>query len=325
VKKREIDVTEHSWMDVVDLTAAFADSPQYTPFAGPEWFDFLSRHARGRVYVLTAKRADDIIGYTPVWETRRRFIGKAAEIPPITPYWGPVVHMNQYDSEKAPANVNRICSALASAVAERYRRVRMSLHPSIIDIRPFAWSGWSASPRYTTIISFDDPETYLASLSGKVRNKIRQCESVEFVSSDDPAPFVAMYTDTFKRQRINPPITASGVAALRGVFGDASNFYYVLGESGEPIAGRFVVRGTGVAYDLLAAAAEQGRGPIGAYLLWRELCELTAAGYKVDMVGVNVPAIARFKESFGGDLKQYHVVTWSANIFVKALTSLIRR
>jgi hypothetical protein len=325
VNKREIDVTEHSWTDVVDLTTAFADSPQYTPFAGPEWFEFLSQHARGRVCVLAANRGDVTIGYAPVWERRRRFIGKIAEIPPITPYWGPVVHRKQYDSEKAPANVNKICSALASAIAERYRRARMSLHPSIIDIRPFAWSGWSASPRYTTIISFDDPETYLASLSGKVRNKIKQCENIEFVSSDDPGPFVAMYAETFKRQRMNPPITTSGVAVLPQVLGDASNFYYVLGESGEPVAGRFVVRGTGTAYDLLAAAAEQGRGPIGAYLLWRELCDVTAAGYKVDMVGVNVPAIARFKESFGGDLKQYHVVTWSANIFVKALASLTRR
>lgn len=324
MKKREIDVTEHSWADAVDLIAAFADSPQYTPFAGPEWFEFLSQYARGRVYVFTAKWGDEVIGYVPIWETRRRFIGKVAEIPPITPYWGPVVHRDQYDSEKASAKVNKTCSALASAVAERYRRARMSLHPSIIDIRPFAWSGWSASPRYTTIISFDDPDAYLASLSGKVRNKIRQCVSVEFVSSNDPAPFVAIYADTFRRRRMEPPITASGVAALPGVFGEAANFYYVLGESGEPVAGRFVVRGTGIAYDLLAAAAEQGKGPVGAYLLWRELRDLTVTGYKVDMVGVNVPAIARFKESFGGDLKQYHIVTRSANIFVKALASLTR-
>jgi hypothetical protein len=40
---------------------------------------------------------------------------------------------------------------------------------------------------------------------------------------------------------------------------------------------------------------------------------------------VNVPEIARFKESFGGDLKQYHVVTWTPNIFVKALAALTRR
>jgi hypothetical protein len=324
VKKREIDITEHSWTDVADLIAGFADSPQYTPFAGPEWFEFLSQHAPGRVYVLAAKPGDEVIGYVPIWETRLRFIGKVVEIPPITPYWGPIVHRNQYNSEKAPAKINKVCSALATAVAERYRRARMSLHPSIIDIRPFAWSGWSASPRYTTFISFDDPDAYLASLSGKVRNKIKQCGSVEFVPSDDAGPFVAMYADTFRRRRMTSPIGAAGVAALKGVFGEAANFYYVLGESGEPVAGRFVVRGTGIAYDLLAAAAEQGKGPVGAYLLWRELCDLTEAGYKVDMVGVNVPAIARFKESFGGDLKQYHVVTRSANIFVKALASLTR-
>ncbi|UCE27944.1 MAG: GNAT family N-acetyltransferase, partial [Candidatus Coatesbacteria bacterium] len=289
MKKREIDITEHSWTDAAGLIAAFAGSPQYTPFAGPKWFEFLSHYVRGRIYVLTAGRNWYIAGYVPVWETQRRFIGKVAEIPPITPYWGPVVHRNQYDSEKAPARVNKVCSALASAVAEKYKRVRMSLHPSIIDVRPFAWSGWSASPRYTTIISFDDPDAYLASLSGKVRNKIKQCEGVEFVSSADPGPFVAMYADTFRRRRTTPPMDAAGVSALPDVFGESSNFYYVLGESGEPIAGRFVIRGSGVAYDLLAAAGERGRGPIGAYLLWRELRDLTAAGYKVDMVGVNVP------------------------------------
>jgi hypothetical protein len=325
VKKGELDITEHSWTDATGLVASFADSPQYTPFAATAWFEFLSQYTRGRVYVLAAKSGAEAVGYVPVWETRRRLLGTVAEIPPITPYWGPIIHRDQYGSEKAPAKVNKICSGLAAAVAKRYRRARMSLHPSVIDIRPFAWSGWSPAPRYTTIISFDDPDAYLASLSGKVRNKIKQCTGQEFVKTKDAAPFVAMYADTFRRRRINAPMNAAGVGALPGVFGEAADFYYVLAESGEPVAGRFAVRGAAVAYDLLAAATESGRGPIGAYLLWRELCDLTSAGCKIDMVGVNVPEIARFKESFGGDLKQYHVVTWTPNIFVKVVAALTRR
>jgi hypothetical protein len=325
VKKSGLDVTEHSWTDAAGLVAPFADSPQYTPFTGTSWFGFLSQYTRGRVYLLAAKSGNDTVGYVPVWETRQRFLGAVAEIPPITPYWGPVIHRNQYGSEQASAKVTKVCSALASAVAGRYRRARMSLHLSIIDIRPFAWSGWSPAPRYTTIIAFDDPDAYLASLSGKVRNKIKQCANIEFVKSKDPGPFVSMYANTFRRRRMNAPMSAAGVGALPGVFGEAADFYYVLGESGEPVGGRFVVRGAGVAYDLLAASTEKGRGPVGAYLLWRELCDLASADYKVDMVGVNVPEIARFKESFGGDLKQYHVVTWTPNIFVKALADLTRR
>lgn len=325
MKKGELDITEHSWTDATDLVASFVDSPQYTPFAGTTWFEFLSQYTRSRVYILTAKSGDETVAYVPVWETHRRLLGTVAEIPPITPYWGTIIHRDQYGSEKAPAKVNKTCSALAAAVAGRYPRARMSLHPSVIDIRPYAWSGWSPAPRYTTLISFDDPDAYLASLSGKVRNKIKQCKDIQFVKSKDAGPFVAMYADTFRRRRMNAPMSAAGVGALPGVFGEAADFYYVLDESGEPVAGRFIVRGADVAYDLLAASTERGRGPVGANLLWLALCDLTGAGYKVDMVGVNVPEIARFKESFGGDLKQYHVVTWTSNIFVKALAALTRR
>jgi hypothetical protein len=109
---------------------------------------------------------------------------------------------------------------------------------------------------------------------------------------------------------------------IRRFAGERGAVYYLKDAAGEPVAGRFVTWEGDTAYDLLAAAFDAGRGPRGAYLMWRVLAEVGRRGLALDAVGVNVESIARFKESFGGRLTPYYVVTgyrsWVARAFYGA-------
>ena len=74
----------------------------------------------------------------------------------------------------------------------------------------------------------------------------------------------------------------------------------------------------------MAATGPEGRGPRGAYLLWRTLSAVAGDGYRMDMLGVNYPQFASFKESFGGDIVPYHMLRYDRNLLTRIHYALLR-
>ncbi|MCP4230305.1 MAG: GNAT family N-acetyltransferase [bacterium] len=306
--------------DCGDVLDCFADSTQYHPFVSCPWLRFVADSFNGRLYLLLAEKGDEALAYLPVWEVRRRFFGKAAEVPPVTAYWNPVF-APAGDSE---SNRRAVSKLFADDIARRYKKAYVLMHPEQWDVRQYLWAGWSSIPRYTTSISFDDPETHLASFSSKLRNKIKQCEGMEVASSDDPEPFYGLYDYTFDRQDMELPVLPEHIRDISEAFSDTCRFYYLLDAGGDAVAGRFEIFFRDVSYDLLAATGPEGRGPRGAYLLWKTLCDVTAKGYRMDMLGINFPTFATFKESFGGETVPYHLLKYDRNLLTRIVYGLSR-
>ena len=121
-------------------------------------------------------------------------------------------------------------------------------------------------------------------------------------------------------------MTEAFLRALAAEFcGAGGTIFYLPGEDGAPVAGRLVLWDDDAAYDLLAASFDAGRGPRGAYLLWREIQAAWHKGLPLDMVGVNVESIAKFKESFGGELAPYQRLTYYRSPFVRLAAGARRR
>lgn len=285
-----------------------AASPQGALFAGPAWLSLLAGQLPGRVFALAFAAAGETRALVPIWERREALVGPSAEIPPLTPYWGPCLAApGDLRVERARGRDHDALAAAAAEFKKRWRYGRLACHPALADVRPFTWAGFRGDARYTSILAPAAEEEFLASLSSALRNKIRQGEGRAVEESADAEPFVAMYAETFGRRGMTPPVPEGFLRALAAAFcpGDGSIFY-VQGEDGEPVAGRLVLWGRDVAYELLAASFDEGRGPLGAYLMWRVIQAVWRRGLALDMVGVNVASIARFKESFGGVLTPYH-------------------
>ncbi|HUU57601.1 MAG TPA: GNAT family N-acetyltransferase [bacterium] len=285
-----------------------AASPQGTVFAGPSWLSLLAGRLPGRVFALAFAAGGETKAVVPVWERREALLGAVAELPPLTPYWGPCLPPpGDLRPERARARDHDVLAAVAAEFKRRWRYCRLACHPALADVRPFTWAGFRGEGRYTAVLAPAAEDEFLASLSSSLRNKIKQGEGRPVEESADAEPFVAMYAATFGRRGMTPPVPESFVRALAAAFCPAAgSIFYVRGDGGEPVAGRLVLWGGGTAYELLAASFDEGRGPLGAYLMWRVIRAVWERGLALDMVGVNVASIARFKESFGGALTPYY-------------------
>ncbi len=288
-----------------------AASPQGTLFAGARWLELLARRLPGRVFALAFVAGGEVRALVPVWEKRLSLVGPYADIPPLTPYWGPCLPpTGELRPERLKARDHETLTAVAADFKRRWPYARLACHPTLADVRPFTWERFAAETRYTSVLAPSPPDDFLASLPAALRNKIKNAASARVEESADARPFVAMYERTFTRQRMRPPAPPAFVADLAATFlGAGAALYYIYGEDGEPAAARLVLRDGRAAYDLLAASVGEP-GPLGAALLWHEIRAAWTQGLALDLVGVNVPAIARFKESFGGRLVPYQVLAY---------------
>lgn len=321
-----LEIQELSPAELAAETAFRAASPQGTPFAGAPWLELLAGRLPGRLGALAVTAGGERRALLPFWERRDRLLGPVAEIPPLTPYWGPLLPPpGDLRPDRLKSRDHEALAALAAEFRRRWRYGRLLCHPSLADARPFTWAGMRGEVRYTSLLSPQREEDFLASLPSALRNKIKQGEGLAVEESAEAEAFVALYEETFGRRRMEPPVPASFVRALASGLGPEGTFFYLREEGGDVVAGRMVVWGAGTAYDLLAAAGEAGRGPLGAYLLWREVLAVWERGLTLDLVGVNVASLAQFKESFGGRLTPYHLLASYRSPLVRLVVGARRR
>jgi hypothetical protein len=323
----DYEIKEVSAGDVSRYDAFLASSPQGTTFAGGRWLGLLGRTLPGRVFALAFEAGTEPRALVPIWETRDAVLGAVAEIPPLTPYWGPCLPPpGDLRSGRVKSRDHDVLAAVAAEFKRRWRYGRMAAHPTLADVRPFTWAAFRADVGYTSILVPTPEEDFLSGLPSSLRNKIKQGGVTPVEESADAGPFAEMYGATFGRRGMRPPVTAAFLEALAAEFcGAGASIFYLPGEDGAPVAGRLVLWDEGAAYDLLAASFDAGRGPRGAYLLWREILAAWARGLPLDMVGVNVESIARFKESFGGELTPYHRLAYYRSPFVRLAAGARRR
>ena len=321
------DIAEVPAAELARYGPFVAASPQGTVFAGRPWLELLGRHVPGRVFALAFAAAGEVRAFVPVWERRLPLVGAVAELPPLTPYWGPLLPPpGELRAERVKARDHDALAAVAAEFKRRWPYARLACHPSLADVRPFGWAGFADASRYTSLLPPADADAFLAGVSSSLRNKIKQGRPEDVSVAADAGPFLALYAQTFARRGMDAPAAPPFVADVVTTFAAAGGvLYYIKGAGGTPAAARFALRDGRAAYDLLAAAADDGPGPLGAYLLWREVRDTWAAGLTLDLVGVNVPAIARFKESFGGILTPYHVLTHHRSWLVRAGVAAARR
>ncbi len=309
------------------LNPWLAASPQGTIFTRAAWLELVARASPGRAYALAFEADGRTRAVVPVWETTRSWLGRAAEIPPLTPYWGPCLPPAEgLRPERQRARDHEALAAVAAELGRRYPYARLACHPSLADVRPFLWAGWRAEVRYTAVIAAGDEETYLASLGADTRNDVKKGSSFAVEESADLAPLKPLYDATYARQRLRPPASPAFLAGL-GDFIAAGNgaAYYLRDDDGAAAAGHAVVWDARAAYNLLAASDPAARAGGGAFLFFRVARAAASRGLPLDVVGVNVPSIARFKEQFGGVLTPYYLLAWCRTPGVRLAAALGRR
>jgi len=322
-----ITVKELGAGELAPYAAWLAASPQGTVFAGSAWLAALAGALPGRVYALAFEADGRTRALAPVWETRRPLLGRVAAIPPLTPYWGPALPPEEgLRPERRRARDHEALAAVAAELGRRYPYARVACHPALPDVRPFLWAGWRAEVRFTAVIPPLAEEAYLASLGSDTRSDVKRAARLTVEESDDPSPLAPLAAATFARQRMTPPAPAALWDALGALArAGTATAYYLRDEEGRVVAGHVVIHDARAAYNLAAASDPAARAGGGAYLFYRVIRAAAARGLPLDVVGINVPAVAAFKEQFTGALTPYYVLTWCRTPAVRVAAALGRR
>jgi hypothetical protein len=297
-------------------------------FHHPPWLRFLSRLTdEGYLYLSGIFEQDLLIGLLPLWLDQKLGF-RAPNRAPATPYLGPVIALPEHPAKSA-AKMEQLVELLTPTL-KRYPLGRIFLPPEMNDVRPFISRGFAVLPRYTNRIIFH-PKKELSFLP-QLRNKIRRAEKagLTVAPSEDVETLVQLDKATYTRQGKKPIFSENFLRQLmKQMTAEGWGRMWIChSPQGKALACRVVLQDELWGYDLLAASSDRegdeeevGAGP---YLVAQILEHLRRKVFGYDFCGANMPSIATFKASFGGNLEPFFCINWG-KFWARALSPGLAR
>lgn len=237
-----------------------------------------------------------LVAALPVLEkTRGPFTATA--LPPLAPVWRPLLAapLAEAETHARTSPLDRLLARLADSVDQA------TLALGDDDLRPYAWAGWSVTPRST--YHLDLGAEIEAGFSSGTRRAVRK-EAAAFDLVEDgalAAEAVGLMIGSYRRQGSDLGLDEGAVARLAAAFVEAGLARVVAAQRGGTTEAAIVVAHDGrTAHYWIAGSTP---GPAMTVLVAHTLRQLAADGFETfDFCGANTPSIAEFKRRFGPTL-----------------------
>ncbi len=268
---------------------------------------------------------DELAGGAAVHETDSRF-GPRVSPRHLLSYNGIVLrrHPTKYPSRQTARHL-KILSALAAAfVRSGYGRVTLNCRSTIIDVRPFLASGWTATPNYTYIVPVSDPSLLWERMEQNLRRLVRRCEAegMTVTQDDDFETFFRHHEGTMRRKGRPPylpePAFRRFFQDLRAL--DLCRLFHARLPDGRSVASQLILLGPGAVSHTVTAGSDPEYLATGAnaFLRWRAFREIARLGYAGnDLTGAGLTPVTHFKSQLGGDLVLFFSLRSPAGLRVR--------
>ncbi|GEM_PF-6021620 len=303
----------------------FLDSEApYNLFSRSDWIIMMADVSGAEPIILIGEYEDKIIGGLAGVITRR-FNVRIFEPPIFTPYNGMVIaHRDSIAIGKA-----EISNSIIKGAREHSDRLYISNFPRVNIANPEIKSGYISYPRYTSIIDLTSVERVKSRLKKDVRNKINKANKSDIIISEDfkQDVLLSLLKETLKRTNVRTSVSETALLRSLEYFHKRGWMsIYLASKGGKYGAGTAVLKFNGIAYSwLLATDPNYYRYGITPKLSFDVLLRLSEEGFnEFDFMGVNLPGVGRFKESFGGDRVGYYVQDIAFNAKAKLYRFLQR-
>ena len=271
--------------------ALWAGSPGRTPFSHPAALDAYARAFGLPAHVVML---DDGSAAVPRFDKRRGPF-RAAALPPACPVLRPLLAapLGEAASHRRDSPLDRLLAGLDGQAHQ------WTLALGDDDLRPYAWAGWTATPRATYRLGLGGD--LRAGYSAGVRRTLRQ-SAVEAEEAPGAAPdAVRLMTAAYRRSGSALGLDERAVAGLARSFVAAGLARVFAARSGGTVEAAVVVAVGGPTAFYWMAGSEPG--PAMTVLADHVLHRLAADGVEAfDWCGANTPSIAEFKRRFGSAL-----------------------
>ena len=261
----------------------------------------------------------------------RRRLGLRLAIQPLgTPYIGIVLP----DVVVDPGKREEIARCLLDWLT-RQCRYAFFQNPPECSVLSGAGFRWSIIERSTPYVTLDDKDAMWSALKGNARRKINKVRKAGYqinvmerpvLFPDEREDMEHLLESTNQRvgQVIYPFEFVHALLADEQLSSRRLVLWARPGLGAPPEAMLAFVWDERKAYYLLPLASDEGLKAGAMYLLvWRAMKMLSEKGIKsLDMLGSNLPGLARFKGYFNGDDKPYHQLKYYRNPVIRILDLL---
>lgn len=270
-------------------------------------------------------RGDDVKAGIPLF---RRPDGGATTMP-FTYYQGLLLSPDvaQMKNQRYSNWLLQIVTRFLSDLTDCYSSLRLSLHPSLTDIRGFDWFNYGGPgrrcrilPRYTAIIDCDqvgDTQTLLKASRKDRRQDFRRAHDnrLKVVRDADVECLVSLYCDMFATQGIE--VSGEHRSTLRrlseaAISHDFGELLFVVDDKSKIQAAQLVLYDEHSGHAVAQASRETGRGNGASTLACVEFLEhVRKRGLRwADLNGANSPDRADFKHSLDAPPQLFFEIEW---------------
>ena len=160
--------------------AFVAESAQSTVFHYYDWLRCAEEESGYRLEALKVEQnGDRFAGIFPLFVKRNKGINLVVSPPPgcAIPHLGPLFHFKSENQYCIESEYRKLVSTLSYYIKHKLRAdyQRFTLPPSVIDVRPFIWDGYDASPLYTYKLNLEvTEEELLADFDKRIRSRVKK-------------------------------------------------------------------------------------------------------------------------------------------------------
>jgi len=294
------------------------NSPQGTVFHSSDWLTICSRSLNKKLKIYGCFKNGQLVGGCSLYIYNSKFFKIASSIIEMTPYGGVVLAQSPSSKVREQEQtyshiIKSLCNAFDN---EHFDHIQLVNSPDFIDVRPFIWNGWNGRILYAYYLNLDtDIEK---SISKNVRRSIKKAikNNITVEKSTDTSLFYDLFSMTFMRQNLKPPVTKDFFEQTMKVL-----YSKQLGEmwiakmpSGEAVSAEIVMFDNKRAYRWSAASHTDFRDTGATSLLLYEIFQdLKKRRFKeINLMAANTPHLAKFISSFNPKLVPYYGVEKSS-------------
>ncbi len=246
-----------------------------------------------------------------------------------TPFGGVILEERRTDDvRKQEENFDDIMMSLRTALDnEHFAYVHLVNSPDLVDVRPFTWNGWQSVVYYTYYLDLSEFGDHLPKDARWTINKATKC-GVTIEKSEDIGLFHNLFTETYVRQNLEPPVSAD---FFKNIFcllqrRNKGEMWIAKTESGEIAAAEIVICDEKRAYRWSAAShTELRKTGAPSLLLYELLHNLKKKGFReINLMAANTPQLAKFMVQFNPRLVPYYGVERKSTL-VKIAEYLLKR
>jgi GNAT acetyltransferase-like protein len=242
-----------------------------------------------------------------------------------SPYFGIVVSPSI--DRGHPANgTGRVITLLASEILNHVHYVEIPNVPGLKIRAPFGWEIEERKTSTRNLRSATEPSKGDKELRYELRRAERADLRVE--TPGDPDAFLKLLRNAFEAKRLDVPVSRIVFQRLYNELKPRNRMsIYLASRSGELAAGAVILRDAHAHYYWIAATNPVFRSTGASYLLLNQILrDLQGTGPGVlDLVGANVPSVARFKSHFASETQTYSVLKAHSSLAAKLTRRVYQR